>query len=50
MSHYPCVKMISCQNIDPKFSKAAAKRFSIHLWYLASVTVTLFICDDNVPT
>ncbi|CAI9729582.1 Hypothetical predicted protein [Octopus vulgaris] len=37
-------------DIDPEISMAAAKKFSIHLWYLAPETVGLSILDDNVPT
>ncbi|CAI9714882.1 Hypothetical predicted protein [Octopus vulgaris] len=33
-----------------EISKAAVKKFSIHLWYLAPKTVALSIFDDNVPT
>ncbi|CAI9715899.1 Hypothetical predicted protein [Octopus vulgaris] len=43
-------QLINYQNIDPEISKAAAKKFSIHFWYLALETVALSMFDDNVPT
>lgn len=38
------------QDIYPEISKAADKKFSNHLWYLAPETVALSMFDDNVPT
>lgn len=43
-------QLINYQDIDPEISKAAAKKISNHLWYLAPETVALSIFDDNVPT
>ena len=43
-------QLINYEDIDPEISKATAKKFSNHLWYLAHETVGLSIFDDNVPT
>ena len=43
-------ELISYRDIDPEISKATAKKFSNHFWYLAPETVGLSIFDDNVPT
>ena len=43
-------ELINYQDIDPEINKATAKKFSNHLWYLASKTVGLSTFDDNVPT
>ena len=43
-------ELINYQDIDPEISKATAKKFWNHLWYLVPETVGLCIVDDNVPT
>ena len=43
-------ELINYEDIDPEISKATAKMFLNHLWYLASKTVGLSIFHDNVPT
>lgn len=43
-------QLVNYQAIDPEISKAAAKKFSNHLWYLVPETVALSLFDDNVPT
>ena len=43
-------ELINYQDIDPEISKATAKKFSNHLWYLPSKAVGISIFDDNVPT
>lgn len=42
-------QLINYQDIDSEISKATAKKFSNHLWYLAPKTVALSLFDDNVP-
>ncbi|XP_029643516.1 tigger transposable element-derived protein 6-like [Octopus sinensis] len=42
-------QLINYQDIDPKISKPATKKFSVYLLYLAPETVALSIFDDNVP-
>ena len=42
-------QLINYRDIDPQVSKAAAKKFSNHFWYLVPETVALALFDDNVP-
>ena len=42
-------QLINYRDIDPQAGKAAAKKFSNHLWYLVPETVALALFDDNVP-
>ena len=42
-------QLINYRDIDPQVSKAAAKKFFNHLWYLVPETVALALFDDNVP-
>ena len=41
-------QLINYRDIDPQVSKAAAKKFSNHLWYFFPETVALALFDDNV--
>ena len=43
-------ELINYKDIDPEISKATAKKFLNHFWYLAPETVGLSIFDENVPT